>query len=158
MPIVSLLQRSNRQNARVDGMERAKADLERGDPRKARERLKGLLRAYPEDLEVRKLLAEAYRRDRQFTEAGRWGYLVGPAATDRERRAFEKHSAFGWNRRITESRLRHLLRCHDLGAIADDHGREILRALPSKRTGRPDTLGAAVSRRLASLRARIKHL
>ena len=80
----------------MDGLRRAKADLERGDVRRARGRLKGLIVTYPEDQGVRRLLAEAYRRDRQWPEAGKWGYLIGPAATDRERRAFEKHSAFGW--------------------------------------------------------------
>jgi len=40
-------------------LDRAKADPERGDARKARERLKGLLSTYPENLEVRTLLVEA---------------------------------------------------------------------------------------------------
>ena len=67
------------------GLKRAKADLERGDARQARERLKSLLVTSPHDLQIRSLLAEAYRRDRHFPEAGRWGYLIGPAATERER-------------------------------------------------------------------------
>ena len=44
----------------VDGLERAKADLERGDVRKARDRLKGLVSTYPQNQEVRQLLADAY--------------------------------------------------------------------------------------------------
>ena len=118
----------------VDGLERAKADLEHGNVRKARDRLKGLVVTRPHDTEVRGLLAEAYRRDRQWPEAGRWGYLMGPAATDLERRAFEKHSAFGWHPRITEARLRRLLRVNDLGAVADKFGRTLLRDLPDKRS------------------------
>ncbi len=136
------------------GLDRARADLEHGDARKARERLKSLVDAYPEDLEIRRLLAQAYRLDRQPTEAGRWGYLVGAAATDQERLAFERHSAFGWGRRITESRLRYLLRCSNLTSIADSDGRAILASLPSKRlAGRPDGRFSALARRLAARRA-----
>jgi uncharacterized protein DUF6584 len=139
----------------VDGLGPAKADLERGDARKARDRLKGLVATYPYDLEVRSLLAEAYRRDRQWPEAGRWGYLVGPAATEWERRAFEKHSAFGWRTRITEARLRRLLQVDDLAAVADERGRILLRELPNKRNPlRSDGPLSAISRFLASLRSR----
>ncbi len=140
------------------GLERARADLEHGDARKARERLKSLVAAYPEDLEVRGLLAQAYRLDRQPTEAGRWGYLVGAVATDEERLAFERHCAFGWSTRITESRLRYLLRCTDLTAIADDDGRATLASLPWKKlTDREDGLVAAWARRIAVRRAERNH-
>ena len=140
------------------GLDRAKADLEHGDARKARERLKSILASHPEDLEVRALLAQAYRIDRQPTEAGRWGYLIGTAATDEERLAFERHCAFGWDSRITEARLRHLLRCADLTAIADEHGRATLAALPTKRPPRRrDGIGAALARWVAGLRAARRH-
>jgi len=109
----------------VRGLDRAKADLERGDARTARERLKGWIVTYPYDSEARCLLAQAYRDDGQPTEAGRWGYLIGPAATSEERRAFERH-AFAGRPRITKPRLRRLLRCDELTAIADDEGRAIL--------------------------------
>jgi len=139
----------------VDGLERAKSDLEHGDARKARDRLKGLVSTYPINQDVRRLLAEAYRRDRQWPEAGRWGYLIGSAATDAERRAFEKHSAFGWNRRITEGRLRRLLRVDDLAAVADETGRAVLRDLPHKRHPlRKDGPLTGFRRCLASLRSR----
>jgi len=120
----------------VDGLGRAKLDLERGDVRKARDRLKGLLAMYPHNQDVRSLLAEAYRRDRQWPAAGRWGYLIGPAATDEKRAAFEEHCAFGWYSRITEGRLRRLLRVDDLSAVADETGRALLRDLPNKRNPR----------------------
>jgi len=137
----------------VRGLERARAELDGGDVRKARERLKGLVATYPEDLEVRASLAQAYRLDGQPTEAGRWGYLIGPAATDEERLAFERHCAFGCASRITESRLRRLLRCSDLSVISDDQGRAILASLPSKTLQRRDGLGAALARWIARRRA-----
>lgn len=140
------------------GLERARAELEAGDVRKARDRLRGLVVSYPHDLEVRVLLAEAYRLDGQPTEAGRWGYLVGPAATDEERLAFERHCAFGRAARITESRLRHLLRCSDLTLIADEHGRAILASLPSKvAPGRRHGRGAALVRWVTGVRAARQH-
>lgn len=133
------------------------ADLEHGDPRKARERLKSWLAAFPEDREARRLLAQSYRADGQPTEAGRWGYLVGPDATDEERAAFEAHCAFGWDSRITESRLRHLLRCAELTSIADADGLAALAVLPEKKNPRRadgvlDRLERWVSKRRAQKR------
>lgn len=126
----------------MDGLTRARLDLEQGDARKARDRLKGLVTTYPHNKEIRALLAEAYRRDRQWPEAGRWGYLDGPAATGEERSAFERHCAFGWSTRIKESRLRRLLRVDDLAVIADDTGRALLVDLPHRRNpNRPDSEG-----------------
>ena len=139
----------------MDGLERAKADLARGDARKARDRLKGLVGAYPDSLEVRQLLAEAYRRDRQAAQAGRWGYLWGPHASDREREAFERHNSFVGYPRVTEARLRRVLRTDDLSAIADESGRALLRALPTKHPlTRADGPLEALSRRLAVASAR----
>ena len=104
---------------------------------------------------MRALLAEAYRRDRQWPEAGRWGYLAGEAATEAERMAFEEHCAFGHGGRITEARLRHLLRTDDLAAIADDFGRARLRQLPDRRhRDRPDGLAGRLVRLVARVRAR----
>jgi hypothetical protein len=142
---------ANGQDARVSGLDRARADLEHGDARKARERLKSWIATYPHDHAARNLLAQAYRDDGQPTEAGRWGYLQGAAATDAERLAFESRCAFGWQSRITEARLRHLLRCDDLTSIADDQGRAILASLPSRRNPRQtdgplDGLGRWLSR------------
>ncbi|MGY4644044.1 DUF6584 family protein [Cellulomonas sp. URHB0016] len=139
----------------MKGLERAEGDLARGDVRQARDRLRGLLNTYPHDLDVRRLLAEAHRRDGQLPEAGRWGYLVGPDASDQERDAFERHSAFGWSGRISEARLRALLRCDDLVVIADGSGRDLLRSLPDKRhPQRQDGLVGAALRRIAARRAR----
>jgi len=139
----------------VTGLERAKADLDAGDTHLACQRLKSLVVTYPRDLEVRRLLAEAYRRDRQFPEAGRWGYLIAADASDRERQAFERHNAFAARRsRVTESRLRHLLRCDDLAEVADGTGRAPLRSLPRARPlGRRDGPFELTGRRVAILRA-----
>ncbi len=139
----------------MSGLVRAKADLDGGDVRAARERLKSLVATYPRDLEVRRLLAEAYRRDGQPTEAGRWGYLVGADATESERRAFEHHNGFAsYLGRVTESRLRQLLRCDDLARIADSEGRALLRSLPRKRPqGRRDGPFEFLARRVATWRA-----
>lgn len=115
----------------MDGLARAELDLARGDVRLARERLKGLVTSRPHDREVRALLAEAYRRDRQWPEAGRWGYLVADAASDRERTAFERHC--GRQGRLTEARLRRLLRSDRLAPLADASGRQRVRSLPRGR-------------------------
>ena len=134
------------------------ADLDAGDARKARERLKSLVVTYPGSVEVRGLLAEAYRLDRHFPEAGRWGYLIEAHASDREREAFERHNAFAsYYSRVTEARLCRLLRCDDLASIADGRGREILRLLPRKRSGsRRDGPFEALGRRLAVRRAQLR--
>lgn len=117
-------------------------------------RLRGLLATYPESHEVRRLLADAYRRDGHAAEAGRWGYLVGPHANDLERAAFERHY-FRWASRMTESDLRQLLGCHDLALIADEAGRALLAHLPQKRpSGRRDGPLGAARRRVAAIRAR----
>lgn len=143
----------------MDGLTRAKRDLEDGNVRKARDRLKGLVVTYPHDVEVRGLLAEAYRQDRQdrqWPEAGRWGYLVGPAATAEERSAFEKHCAFGWYTRMTKSRLRRLLRVDDLKLVADEAGLGLLAELPHKRNpDRSDGPFTAIGRRLAFVRSKL---
>lgn len=145
-----------RHASRVDAVTRARADLDAGRTSLARARLKGVVAASPRDREARGLLAEAYRRDRLWAEAGRWGYLVGPDATDRERRAFELHCGFGGARRITEVRLRRLLRTDDLAALADEDGRARLRDLPRLRHPRARADGplAASTRALATVRAR----
>lgn len=110
------------------GLERAVADLAAGRPRLARERLKSLVTARPTDLELRRLLAEAYRADGQPTEAGRWGLLEAEAATDAERAAFVEHARYGPGRRLGAARLRWLLRSEDPWALADATGRRWLDA------------------------------
>lgn len=95
------------------GLERARRDLAEGRPRLARERLKGPLASYRADTVVRRLLAEAYRRDGQPTEAGRWGFLDSSAATDREREAFLKREGCPPGTRMSRGHLRYLLKYDD---------------------------------------------
>ncbi len=141
-------------HARMTGLDRAKDDVARGEVRKARDRLKGLVGTYPRDVELRAMLANAYRLDRQFPEAGRWGYLIGPHASQKERTAFERH-AFAGYARVSEARLARLLRAEDLAAITDEAGRALLRALPARRVSpRRDRPLERVSRAIAVYRAR----
>lgn len=55
--------------ARVDG------DLAAGRIPMARQRLRGLVSSYPNDLTLRRRLAEVYRLYGEPAEAGRWTYL-----------------------------------------------------------------------------------
>lgn len=138
----------------MKGLDRAKEDFARGDVRKARDRLKGLVGTYPRDLELRAMLATAYRLDRQFPEAGRWGYLIDTHASEKERTAFEEHAFAGYSR-VSEARLARLLRAEDLAVIADESGRALLRALPGKRLSpRRDGPFERLSRAIAIRRAR----
>jgi hypothetical protein len=55
---------------------RAAADVERGDLGKARDRLEGLLTAYPADLEIRRLLGVIYWSLQYPARAGQHWYLL----------------------------------------------------------------------------------
>lgn len=56
-------------------LEKVRLDIENGNLGKARDRLHGLILAYPNDLSLRSMLADVYRR-LQFPEmAGRYWYL-----------------------------------------------------------------------------------
>lgn len=66
---------------------RAAADIARGDAGMAVRRLGSLRAAFPDDLEVRRALRDAYRASNDLAEAGRWGYVL-PDATAAEVDAF----------------------------------------------------------------------
>lgn len=68
---------------------RVEDDLAVGHRPRARQRLKSLVGAYPQRLDVRERLAELYRLDGDVAQAGRWGYL-GDNRTRAEVEAFEK--------------------------------------------------------------------
>ncbi|MBO0868482.1 MAG: tetratricopeptide repeat protein [Micromonosporaceae bacterium] len=76
---------------------RVKSDLALGHTHLAIRRLRTLITADPDDLEVRALLAIVYRQTGNLVEAGRWAYLsdeVRPA----ELAAFERAHPSPWMR------------------------------------------------------------
>ncbi|KOV22572.1 DUF6584 family protein [Streptomyces caelestis] len=81
--------------ARVD------ADLAAGRVPMARQRLRGLVSSYPDDLTLRRRLAEVYRLYGEPAEAGRWMYL------EEDRDAAET-SAFEARYRTPRERMRAL--------------------------------------------------
>ncbi len=58
-----------------DTLARVDADLAAGRVPAARRRLRGLVSSFPDDLTLRRRLAEVYRRYEEPAEAGRWMYL-----------------------------------------------------------------------------------
>lgn len=88
MPLIDTL-------ARVDG------DLAAGRVPMARQRLRGLVSSFPNDLTLRRRLAEVYRMYGELAEAGRWMYL------EEDRRADET-SAFEARYQTPQQRMRAL--------------------------------------------------
>ncbi|MER7684861.1 DUF6584 family protein [Streptomyces sp. NPDC097610] len=88
MPLIDTL-------ARVDG------DLAAGRVPMARQRLRGLVSSFPNDLPLRRRLAEVYRLYGEPAEAGRWMYL------EEDRRADET-SAFEARYQTPQQRMRAL--------------------------------------------------
>lgn len=84
--------------ARVD------ADLAAGRVPMARQRLRGLVSSYPNDLALRRRLAEVYRLYGEPAEAGRWMYLE-------EDRNADETSAFEARHRTPQERMRALAWC-----------------------------------------------
>ncbi|MET7622003.1 DUF6584 family protein [Streptomyces sp. NPDC005408] len=73
----------------VETLARVDADLAAGRVPLARQRLRGLVSSFPQDLTLRRRLAEVYRLYGEPAEAGRWMYLEAdrdPAETS----AFEE--------------------------------------------------------------------
>ncbi|MFG3349761.1 DUF6584 family protein [Streptomyces sp. NPDC048018] len=69
-------------------LDRVDADLAAGRVPAARQRLRGLVSSYPDDLALRGRLAEVYRLYGDAAEAGRWMYLEEDRDAD-ETAAFE---------------------------------------------------------------------
>ncbi|MFJ9721280.1 DUF6584 family protein [Streptomyces sp. NPDC101209] len=69
-------------------LDRVDADLAAGRVPVARQRLRGLVSSFPQDLTLRRRLAEVYRLYGDAAEAGRWMYLEGEQNAD-ETAAFE---------------------------------------------------------------------
>jgi hypothetical protein len=93
-------------------------------------------------VELRATLASAYPLDRQSPEVGRWGYPIGPHASQEERTAFGAH-AFAGYLRVSEARLARLVRAEDLAVITDESGRALLRAWRAAAEGLAFGLAAA---------------
>ncbi|MCX4706183.1 DUF6584 family protein [Streptomyces sp. NBC_01373] len=75
--------------ALIDTLARVDADLALGRVPMARQRLRGLVSSFPQDLALRRRLGEVYRLYGEPAEAGRWTYLEAdrdPAETS----AFEE--------------------------------------------------------------------
>ncbi|MFG2997678.1 DUF6584 family protein [Streptomyces sp. NPDC048340] len=113
--------------ARVD------ADLAAGRVLLARQRLRGLVSSYPEDLSLRRRLAQAYRLTGEPAQAGRWMYLEAdrdPAETAAFEALFSsplpRMRALAW--RTQESRAATAFAAGQLASV---------RAAATDHTGRP---------------------
>lgn len=84
-----------------DTLARVDADLAAGRVPVARQRLRGLVSSFPNDLMLRRRLAEAYRLYGEPAEAGRWMYL------EQDRDAAET-SAFEARYHTAQQRMRAL--------------------------------------------------
>ncbi|MFE0471406.1 DUF6584 family protein [Streptomyces sp. NPDC058947] len=80
----------------TETLARVDADLAAGRIPVARQRLRGLVSSFPQDLALRRRLAGVYRLYGDAAEAGRWMYLEEDRDTD-ETAAFEaRYAAPGW--------------------------------------------------------------
>lgn len=61
--------------AKSNLMDRVANDLAKGHTHPAKQRLHSLIGAHPNDLDLRRQLAEIYRQTGDLVEAGRWSYL-----------------------------------------------------------------------------------
>lgn len=61
--------------AKSNLMDRVANDLAKGHTHPAKQRLHSLIQAHPTDLDLRRQLADIYRRIGNLAEAGRWSYL-----------------------------------------------------------------------------------
>ncbi|MFD5028887.1 DUF6584 family protein [Streptomyces sp. NPDC058405] len=143
----------------IDTLARVDADLAAGRIPMARQRLRGLVSSYPQDLLVRRRLAEVYRLYGETAEAGRWMYLEAdrdPAETSAfEERYSAPHRrmlALAW--RLPESLAPTAFAAQQLAAVREagsDHlGRPIdWNTLSSALDGEPEDIRNAFTDRLA---------
>jgi hypothetical protein len=83
--------------AKADVLARVRADLAAGHTHMAVQRLRTLLAALPDDLEVRGLLSSVYRQTGNPVEAGRWGFLTDEVR-EADLVAFAKANPDPWQR------------------------------------------------------------
>jgi hypothetical protein len=62
--------------------------VEKGEYRRALDRMRELVRDHSDDLDLRRATAQLYRELGNPDQAGRWGYIVPDGATDSEREKF----------------------------------------------------------------------
>lgn len=74
-------------------LQRIKKDIESGDLGKAKERLKTLVYKFPNDFELREMLAEIYYKTHQYAQAGRFWYL-SENKTERMKKACKEFEKF----------------------------------------------------------------
>ncbi|MGW4728513.1 DUF6584 family protein [Streptomyces shenzhenensis] len=116
-----------------DTLARVDADLAAGRVPVARQRLRGLVSSFPNDLRLRRRLAEVYRLYGEPAEAGRWMYL------EQDRDAAET-SAFEARYHTAPQRMRALAWQGPEALARTDFAREQLaavRAACSDAMGRP---------------------
>ncbi|MFR9795396.1 DUF6584 family protein [Streptomyces sp. MS06] len=124
-----------------DTLARVDADLAVGRVPVARQRLRGLVSSFPNDLMLRRRLAEVYRLYREPAEAGRWMYL------EEDRDAAET-GAFEARYRTAPQRMRALAWQGPESFARTTFAREQLaavRAACSHAVGRPVDWGAVPS-------------
>lgn len=83
--------------AKPDVLARVKHDLSEGHTYVAIRRLRTYLGAFPDDLELRELLASIYRETGNLVESGRWAFLSAGLSHD-EQVAFERANPSPWLR------------------------------------------------------------
>lgn len=125
----------------TETLARVDADLAAGRLPVARQRLRGLVSSYPDDLTLRRRLAEVYRLYGEPAEAGRWMYL------EPDRDAAET-AAFEMRHRTAARRMRALAWRGPESRAATAFARERLAAVRkqcSEELGRPVTWDAVPS-------------
>ncbi|MFF3886239.1 DUF6584 family protein [Streptomyces sp. NPDC001914] len=117
-----------------DTLARVDADLAAGRVPVARQRLRGLVSSFPDDLTLRRRLAEIYRLYGEPAEAGRWMYLESDRDT-------AETSAFEARYETAELRMRALAWRGAESLASTDFARGQLEAV---RTACSDSMGRPV--------------
>ncbi|MGW1491915.1 DUF6584 family protein [Streptomyces sp. NPDC002402] len=145
----------------IDTLARVDADLAAGRVPMARQRLRGLVSSFPQDLRVRRRLAEVYRLYGEPAEAGRWMYLEAdrdPAETaafeERYATPLRRMRALAW--RDPESLAGAAFAAEQLAAVrkagSDPIGRPVdWAAIPLGLDDDPEDEGSSFSGRLVGV-------
>lgn len=123
---------------------RVERDVEAGDLGKARDRLEGLLRAYPSELLIRQRLGDVYWRLQYPERAGLHWYLIESGGPDMEtaKRSFE--SRYGGDPWLMLDAIGFQ---GGLDSIAGTRADEVIRDLAKRARVTPAKLEAALRRR-----------